>query len=680
MEGFLPMFVGLCGAIMAGLALRSTEGLQGPTGQQGQQGPQGPQGFSTGAIYFLNYNLVATNPVPVGPPTYYNMDREILSVGTNALGPFTQDGPISYFVTDPLDPYQAEIPSGVWTFHQHFSSVTKTGTPSTPVPSIYVAIFVYKDNGTIVGPIATNVAAPVPLQEANFNVWYDIPVSFVSAYALDLTDRIMVTQYVSDMGYVDPSNRWNVTATYGSDTPSQVITTLSPAIEGPSGPTGPMGLTGATGPSGVPGIIQGFGNTILVDAVYGNDLTGTVNSGPFQTVNAAMTYLNTLSELTYPNVTVWIMPGAYTLTSGLTMRANSSIRGLSTQTSKLTWAASAPGSTATLLTMASNSRVEDVTLTLTSTNATTNLVGVLVNGATATSSKLRTCVLTVDNSTLAVGASTNVYGVFVTGTAALSAGTFSFNFTRGVTVNVFSNGSGAKRGIYTATANQITFRDTNIYVRNPTNTASTGTYVGCETADATGTGSCQFRTSSIYGCQQQSVLTSLGYAFTGSDILQSFPASGFNIYGVQIGPGTDLVNKSAGTRPFTTYVTPTVLTYGLNGSVSNSVRYYWPGTLSTGDSVETFYRIQQDCVLNGASVNLRTAPGGTNSVTWTVRKSTTNVPPGVPTTMTLTVSGASTTATNYNTSVDLARGDFISVQSSATGGAAQDFILQLDIF
>jgi hypothetical protein len=48
--------------------------------------------------------------------------------------------------------------------------------------------------------------------------------------------------------------------------------------------------------------------------------------------------------------------------------------------------------------------------------------------------------------------------------------------------------------------------------------------------------------------------------------------------------------------------------------------------------------------------------------------------------MTLTVSGANRTATNYNTSVDLKRGDFISVESTATGGAAAGFILQLDIF
>ena len=117
-----------------------------------------------------------------------------------------------------------------------------------------------------------------------------------------------------------------------------------------------------------------MGNTIVVDQINGNDVTGTVNGLPFQTVNAAMTYLATL-VLPAGGVTVWILPGTYALTSGITIPATCSLRGLSTQTTRLNWAASVPGGTATLLTMGNNTRLEDLTLTLSSTNATTNLVG-----------------------------------------------------------------------------------------------------------------------------------------------------------------------------------------------------------------------------------------------------------------------------------------------------------------
>ena len=35
--------------------------------------------------------------------------------------------------------------------------------------------------------------------------------------------------------------------------------------------------------------------------------------------------------------------------------------------------------------------------------------------------------------------------------------------------------------------------------------------------------------------------------------------------GIQVGPGVDLVTKSAGSRPFSTYIYPTIVYYGLWG-------------------------------------------------------------------------------------------------------------------
>ena len=428
------------------------------------------------------------------------------------------------------------------------------------------------------------------------------------------------------------------------------------------------------GAGGAVASLARFGNVIVVDQINGNDATGAINGLPFQTVNAAVTYMGTL-VLPAGGVTCWIMPGTYSLTAGLTIPDTCSLRGLSTQTTRIQWAASVPGGTATLLTMGENTRVEDVTLTLTSTDATTNLVGVRTPNTTSNTSKLRTCVVTVNNAGLAVGTTTNVYGILDDGTGTLGPATFSFNFTRAVTINVLSNGGGAKRGVYVTGANDITFRDTNIYVAAPTDAGSTGSYHGVETTN--NDSDCEFRTSSISG-------PSTAGGYTGSDLLQTAPTVGvITNKGIQLGPGVDLINKTAGGKPFTTYVTPTTILYGLQGAVNDAVRYYWPGVQTAGDATQVFYRFQQKSIVQGMSVNLRVAPGGANTVVVTVLKSATGVVgSGVATVMTATVAGANTSAVQYGVSVDFAQGEYLAVQTDGipNAGAAADMVIELDIF
>lgn len=416
-----------------------------------------------------------------------------------------------------------------------------------------------------------------------------------------------------------------------------------------------------------------MGNTIVVDQINGNDLTGTINGLSFQTVNAAVTYMGTI-PLPAGGVTCWILPGTYALTGGLTIPNTCSLRGLSTQTTRITWAASVPGGTATMLTMGENTRVEDVTLTLTSSNATTNLVGVRTPNTTSNTSKLRTAVVTVNNAGLAVGTTTNVYGILDDGTGTLGPGTFSFNFTRGVTINVLSNGGGVKRGVLVTGANDITFRDTNIYVAAPTDAASTGSYHGVETTN--NDSDAEFRTSSIYG-------PSTAGGYTGSDILQTAPTVGvITNKGIQLGPGVDLLNKTAGGKPFTTYVTPSTLLYGLNGNVQNATRYLWPGVQATADNTQVFYRFQQKAIVQGMGIQARVAPGGANSFTVTVLKSPTGVVgSGVATVMTATMGGANTFAFQYGVSVDFAQGEYLAVEiASVAPGTAADVVVELDLF
>ena len=557
--------------------------------------------------------------------------------------------------------------------------------------------------------------------------------------------------------------------TYGSSTTIPVITTDSKGrVTGVTNTALSTTLSSAAFPR--------MGKVLVVDSVNGIDATAAVNGLPFLTVEGAITYINA-NSLT--GVTVWIMPGTYALSAGITVPATCSLRGLSTQTCRLTLAGSNPGGTVTMITMGENTRVEDLSITLTSTNATTNLTGISFTGTTSVTSKIRTCVITVDNSTLAVGTSTNVYGVNSSGSGVITAATFSFNAIKGSTINVVSNGSGNKFGIYmpsgAGSANEISTRDVNIYVAAPVTPTSTGLYVGVYTDNANS--QIQIRTSSISGSPYPAVALklpvvlrtdvntalngtpviqgvtlvagnrvlvaaqtvgtgngiyivaagawtrALDYAagtaalgayvfvdrgtyihtgwectttgnvgavaltfaqrYAGGDILQNSPQAGFGTNGIQIGPGTDLITRTACNHPFTTFVTPTTLDYGLQGNVNNAIRYYWPGVQTAGDTTQVFYRFQQKSILQGMSINMRVAPGGTDSVVVTVLKSTTGVVgSGVPTAMTATISGANTSANNYIVSVDFMQGEYLAVQTvgGPNVGSAADMIIEIDLF
>jgi hypothetical protein len=226
-------------------------------------------------------------------------------------------------------------------------------------------------------------------------------------------------------------------------------------------------------------------------------------------------------------------------------------------------------------------------------------------------------------------------------------------------------------------------------VAQPTSTASTGSYVGVETADTSDTGSIQLRTTTV-----GTVKPTAGQSYTASDILQSRPATITNptylaSAGIQIGPGVDLVTKSAGGKGFSTYIYPTTLFYGLKGAVKNLADgYLWPGTQAVSNnnfpdssSPPAFYRIQQPTILSGLSASLATAPGATHIIDVFVRYT----PVGGTITNTLFEASFGATDTNktyYNASQNLNSGDRLHVYISSVtrNNSATDFSLQLDLF
>jgi hypothetical protein len=135
--------------------------------------------------------------------------------------------------------------------------------------------------------------------------------------------------------------------------------------------------------------------------------------------------------------------------------------------------------------MGNNTRIEDVTLNLTSAGHHT-LSGINFGGPSYTQiSKVRTTVINVNNSGASEAGTSEVTGVLCNGTGSFNSSTFSFNSLKGSTINVLSNGKGNKRGILVSNSNQVSTCDLNVYVARPTNVGSQGSYVGVETNDTT---------------------------------------------------------------------------------------------------------------------------------------------------------------------------------------------------
>ena len=392
------------------------------------------------------------------------------------------------------------------------------------------------------------------------------------------------------------------------------------------------------------------GNIAIVDAIYGNNSTASVGGLPYLTVNAAVSAVSS-------GQTVYILPGTYTLTSGITIPSGVSIRGMSLQTCTVQMVNVT--SPTTLITMGENTRLEDLTLRLTSVEHN-NLTGIIFGEDTTRTAKLRTCVLTVDNSGASSGGSSDVIGVRCNGTGTLGVASFSFNSLKGSTINVLSNGAGNKRGILVSNTNIVTCRDLNVYVAKPTSGASTGSYVGVETNDSANTGSIQLRSTTV-----GVVTPSVGETYTASDILQTTPAvisdpTYLASAGIQVGPGVDLVTKSAGGKGFSTYNYPTTVFYGMKGNSSAATSgFLWPGTQTANAGSypdpgipAAYYRVQQPAILSGLSIGLNNPPGGTATQTiavyYTPKESVSTAAArftGSISSTTLTVAGGSVTGT-----------------------------------
>jgi len=441
--------------------------------------------------------------------------------------------------------------------------------------------------------------------------------------------------------------------------------TLIKGCVGPQGPQGPQGPT----------LYQG--NVAIVDSVYGNDETASVSGSPYKTLESALMHIQS-------GQTIYILPGTYTLSSGIILPDGISIHGISVQTTILQMNVNV---STTMITMGENCRIEGLTINLYGNNVV--LKGIVFNGTSSQTSKLRTAVVSVNNRDMAYDSSSDVIGIEFAGQNNTSYSSFSFNSIKGSTINVYSNGSGMKRGILVSGSNKVSTRDTNIFVSKPTNVLSTGSYVGIETNDDTQTGSIQLRSTTI-GVEYPSSDDS----YSASDILQTTPQTILDptylaSAGIQIGPGTDLITKSAGQRGFSIYNYPTILYYGLAGdSTDKNSGYLWIGTQKVSGNFPdpnlekpAYFRVQQPLLICGLSSSINIPPDVGSSVTLTIHITPLGLPK-VVTNFSIVLDNTTLKATFYDASYRCGTGDYIHlyIEFSGNKAGAHDLTAQIDLF
>lgn len=268
-------------------------GLQGDTGatgatgigSTGATGPQGPQGFSSGAVYYFN---PSSSSSILG---YYEMNRNlVIGVGTTLTASGSGTQLVGSFATISNDPNVTTITSGNWNFETYVSMSSNGGTPQ-----IYGEIY-YRNLAGIETLIASNISNPHPITSGTVNELYlwSIPVPATPVLA---TDRVVVKFYAIDLG------GRTITMHFENSNIAQVVTSLSPALQGATGATGATGIQGdigATGSTGATGVAGTDGATGATGAtgIGMQGATGATGITPANIVLSDITGLTGATQLT----------------------------------------------------------------------------------------------------------------------------------------------------------------------------------------------------------------------------------------------------------------------------------------------------------------------------------------------------------------------------------------------
>ena len=411
-------------------------------------------------------------------------------------------------------------------------------------------------------------------------------------------------------------------------------------------------------------LFEGFGTNIIRVDVCGNDTIASANKYiyPFQTISAAL--LNAVS-----GNEVFVSPGTYNQSSKLVIPAGVSLRGANTNG---VFIQNVGATTSfTLLEMLSNTRIEDVTLTLTSPTQTlcgADYVVVAMSGTNIPSIKLRTMVINANNSNIGG----NVYGIYASGDANTNTAIpVSGTTVRGTTINVNTSGQtgGATakgsnaRCIYSTGSNRVSIRDTNCFLTG-TN-CSGATLYGCETTVS----------GSWMDLQSSAIAAATAGTSNNCSVAEISQTNSNSV--ITLG-ATHLLYHSANGKGFSSIQLVTNFIYGVYQTTNwdgnfNMNGYLFPGTtllsaVAATSTTDAFpYTVPEDCILT--RVLLRVNPSailGTNGAPIMHVKIFTNEDFATPI-ITLSLTGTTRVAKSNNFSKRLLANDRIYVNMSNVG-------------
>ena len=201
-----------------------------------------------------------------------------------------------------------------------------------------------------------------------------------------------------------------------------------------------------------------------------------------------------------------------------------------------------------------NTRLEDVTLNLTSQSVlATKLIGVEISSCQSFA-KVRTSVINVNNSGLtANGTPTNLHGIYSSGHSSTLQYASADDVER-TTINVIGAGTGNKRCLYNDDSNRIQLRNCSLYCTDDMNASYTGgSFIGIETANTNSV--VAIKTSSVGG----------NHYTNGGNI----SADVSQTLGTIIVGGTDLINRNANNNSITVNGTQSIMSFAVSGILSN---------------------------------------------------------------------------------------------------------------
>lgn len=378
------------------------------------------------------------------------------------------------------------------------------------------------------------------------------------------------------------------------------------------------------------GSFPAMGNVAIVDQVNGNNGTASVGGLPYLTIAAALAAAASGQQ-------VYILPGTYS--ESITIPTGVSIRGISVGTVIVQRLAVTANTT--LVTMGHNSRLEDLTLQLTSATAGLTLKGIEYPGTTSATARTRSVLITISNTSTGTG---TIYGIHSGGTGVSLSDTDAI---RASSIIISAAVTSKAVGIYSNTANTFRFRDTNIVVQR---TSGAGLYYGLETDNA----------SAVLVCRHSTISS------TSADISQT---SGI----IQLAH-TTLQTNSSNSLSFTSLDSCKIMTFSVIGvSGNNNTRYM--RICGAASIVEISHTIPTNCIIKRLNCWSRTNVSGSTSLVFTLRQN------GVGTALTTSIPVASNTAEINTVSQSFTAGDRVSVQYVTTGNTGtSDIIATLEYY